>query len=399
MNDKTLLVFPDGTSCPFFSQFEFILRDLDFKNYVTINIVFWHTNNFNEDTKKQVIDNLLNLRMMHPEIKTFVFQNTHETIQFQTYSVVSDVVKTLVEKHNFKISDFMLVSAGSPVKYNIESFKRAAKENNWTQIKIMFSNVYEKMFFIHNDLDNEFYKNLNSEIKDKEKVFLFLNGSSRYHRNVLVSEFFQSGLDKKSYMSAHNFNSMDSQYMSSIPGPFQNHFNFLLNNPGLLPIKLADVEVINDISWRIWSNEIEHYENSYVDLITETKFIRADVSKTIPWISHDTCMLDSYFVTEKTMKAFAGKMPFIIASIPLFLDALRELGYKTFHPYIDETYDTIEDHDLRLAAIIKEIYRLASFSKEQWREWSEKVHPIAMHNYNHFKNYKPKILIYDPDPI
>ena len=32
---------------------------------------------------------------------------------------------------------------------------------------------------------------------------------------------------------------------------------------------------------------------------------------------------------------------------PGLLKYLRSTGYKTFHPYIDETYDTIDDDEIR----------------------------------------------------
>lgn len=397
MDKNKLLVLPNGQTVPFFFNFDFTLREINFPKYLPISVTFWHENNFNEDTKKQIVEYLLELKQSYPDY-TFVFENTHETIQFKTYSIVNDIVNTLINSKKFKLNDFMLASAASPVKFNVSSYVKTAQENNWTKIKVMFSNVYERAFLENNNLETENHNNLNISIKKKNKLFLFYNGSNRYHRGVLVSEFLQKGLDKKSYMSAH-FNSIDATYQSTVPGIYQNHFKYLLDNPNLLPIKLNDVQEINNISWRINDHEFHHYSDSYLYINTETKFMPSDINKKYEWISHDTSMMDSYFITEKTMKAFIGKMPFIMVGFQNTLAALRELGYKTFHPYIDESYDSIIDYDERLQVIIKEINRLANFSQDQWLEWYEKVHPIAMHNFYHFKNYKPRILFYDPDPI
>lgn len=66
------------------------------------------------------------------------------------------------------------------------------------------------------------------------------------------------------------------------------------------------------------------------------------------------------FPTEKTYKVMSCSRPFIAFSTPYFLKELRELGYKTFHPIIDESYDEIENDSLRLTAIANEVERLCN---------------------------------------
>jgi hypothetical protein len=66
------------------------------------------------------------------------------------------------------------------------------------------------------------------------------------------------------------------------------------------------------------------------------------------------------------------------------LHYLRELGYKTFHPYIDETYDTLECWE-RLDAIIKSIKKINALSTDEKLEWFNGMKNIFEHNYNVMK--------------
>jgi hypothetical protein len=60
---------------------------------------------------------------------------------------------------------------------------------------------------------------------------------------------------------------------------------------------------------------------------------------------------------------------------------LKECGYQTFHPYIDESYDNIEDDELRYQAVIQEINRLCAQTDEEWITWQNNIKSIVEHNY------------------
>jgi 16S rRNA G966 N2-methylase RsmD len=73
---------------------------------------------------------------------------------------------------------------------------------------------------------------------------------------------------------------------------------------------------------------------------------------------------------------------------PYCLRVLREQGYKTFSPYIDESYDTIENDDLRFEAIVKEIKRLNNFTGGDWEVWQTGIKEIVEFNQQHFHSNK-----------
>lgn len=87
---------------------------------------------------------------------------------------------------------------------------------------------------------------------------------------------------------------------------------------------------------------------------------------------------NSIFISEKTFKAIAGCHPFILLSSKGSLKALRQLGYKTFHPLINETYDTLDTFD-RFEAICTELKRLNDI--EDKVAWFKELEPIIKHNW------------------
>ena len=117
------------------------------------------------------------------------------------------------------------------------------------------------------------------------------------------------------------------------------------------------------------------YEGVHYFVVTETAYPTTNPSA-------DTVSADCHFLTEKTFRQIALRMPLILVSRPGILEAMRSRGYQTFHPHIDETYDTIENDDERMMAIITEMMRLSKFTDQQWDEWHKEVDKITEFNYN-----------------
>jgi hypothetical protein len=95
----------------------------------------------------------------------------------------------------------------------------------------------------------------------------------------------------------------------------------------------------------------------------------------------------SGYVSEKPFKPMAHFQPFVFAGPCGVLNHLKEIGFKTFHPYIDETYDTIEDDNLRMDEIRKVIIKLGNMSKDEMIQFTLDVKHILYHNYRTLFNY------------
>jgi hypothetical protein len=70
---------------------------------------------------------------------------------------------------------------------------------------------------------------------------------------------------------------------------------------------------------------------------------------------------------------------------------LRRLGFKTYHPFIDESYDQIDNLHQRIIAIKKEIDRLAQMDQQEWMRTLEGLIEIAEENKHFYRNWKPDV--------
>lgn len=93
------------------------------------------------------------------------------------------------------------------------------------------------------------------------------------------------------------------------------------------------------------------------------------------------------FATEKTYKAINCKKPFIAVSTPYFLEGLKKMGYKTFSPYINESYDNMTNNKERMKAIVDEVKRICTLPEDEYKELLNNLKPIIEHNFKVFAKY------------
>jgi hypothetical protein len=108
----------------------------------------------------------------------------------------------------------------------------------------------------------------------------------------------------------------------------------------------------------------ELYLNSYIYIVTETVFN------------------DDVFISEKICNPIIVLQPFIVVAGPGYLKYLRDLGFKTFNGFIDESYDDIVNNHERMRAILKEIERISNMPIEDLHNWYQSIKPIVIHNRN-----------------
>jgi hypothetical protein len=92
--------------------------------------------------------------------------------------------------------------------------------------------------------------------------------------------------------------------------------------------------------------------------------------------------VDFCVFTEKTAKPIIAKRPFVVFGSPGQLKALQKLGFKTFSPIIDESYDLEIDTNLRFKKVLDAMQELNN--KDPY-EIYEKLKEILEHNKKHFE--------------
>jgi hypothetical protein len=89
-------------------------------------------------------------------------------------------------------------------------------------------------------------------------------------------------------------------------------------------------------------------------------------------------------ITEKTFKAIALEMPFVLVATAGSLEYLREYGFKTFGSIFDESYDTETDDIRRIERVTKLLKDLDNLTLQERQDIHRACLPIVEYNYNHF---------------
>ena len=88
--------------------------------------------------------------------------------------------------------------------------------------------------------------------------------------------------------------------------------------------------------------------------------------------------------SEKQAKPIVTQRPFILVGTKDHLKAFRSLGFKTFAPVIDESYDDEPDMEKRFTMILDAMNKLC---EQDPREVYKKLRPVLEYNYRHFYNH------------
>lgn len=123
----------------------------------------------------------------------------------------------------------------------------------------------------------------------------------------------------------------------------------------------------------------QHYTQSYWNIVLETML--------------DADGTDGIFVTEKTLKPIRNGQSFVVLGCHGSLAYLREHGYKTFSPIIDETYDQIKPLHRRWNLVHQLTKQILDTSKSELHLMYQSCLPIIQHNQEHFyRSRRPELL-------
>lgn len=216
------------------------------------------------------------------------------------------------------------------------------------------------------------------ETRHKGKLFTCFNKLNREHRMQLVDRLLPTGLVDKAWYSFEG----DESFVENIDNLGDN-YPYIKLYKDKFPIKL-NITPDRHNPVEIQPDDLVYYKDSYFSLVTETLFFE----KNYPNQHHKPFVEDSMFITEKTYRCFALLSPFIVMGRPHTLRELRRQGFKTFAPFIDETYDDIEPDLERFEAILREVKRLCAFDGNQWNIWCDGIREIVEFNQRHFHENK-----------
>jgi hypothetical protein len=334
------------------------------------NVDYWyvdfHNGNHLADVKLFMPIEVMD-RIRNGEV-TLLLNNSHESY----HEPVESIYEYFVRELNFPPKQIRLLSESATIAQEI---RKVATKYNTDTIRADWLRIFE--YNVSKNVYRLEHKKLNTlTLKNYDKKFLNLNRRWRKHRPMIVGLLEINNLLDKGHVSfAAN---VDGENWDSVWG-FLDHsdnlnktelYNILTENKEQLeniPDMYLDTPRLDINQVHVGSGLDHFYENSYFSIVNETNYFK-EVGEGI-------------FLSEKVFKPVLKLHPFILASRPNSLVKFRELGYKSFSPYIDETYDTEEDDSKRLLMILEETKRLVNLSETELETFLIECKKICEHNY------------------
>ncbi|QGY05245.1 hypothetical protein MMSR116_27610 [Methylobacterium mesophilicum SR1.6/6] len=201
--------------------------------------------------------------------------------------------------------------------------------------------------------------------------FLCQNAALRWHRVLLYRWFQLNGLDREGLISFHGIGA-DNPKAGGInvfhaPPEIAAAFAPLLAGVGdWIPRQARRIDA-DQGSDMVMTLDTGAYAACDLTVISETDFFELGVER----------------VTEKSLKAAAAGLPFVMVGAPRAVARLSELGFETFGNLIDHYYDLIADPAERLPQVFRSIERAWSACRGDRAGWQRRAREQAEANVAH----------------
>lgn len=173
---------------------------------------------------------------------------------------------------------------------------------------------------------------------NKKFEFLYLNKTAKPHRKSLYD-----AIDDRVKQS-----SLVSFWPNvKLPSQYENHYPY--------PERGMDQDIVES-----------QYEDSKYSLLSESSVGQ-----------------DEVFMTERLWKSILAEHVFVVHGNPLYLQKLREMGFRTFSKYFDESYDLEYDQNKRIQKISSTCTQLLDCN---WQDIYLQSQALRKHNKDTFFN-------------
>ncbi len=330
----------------------------------------------------------------NPSFIDFMSKKAKELIKNRTMKLIIDYsaegysiervhiseLHTLLDNEKIPLDNVYFISSNLLLE---KIYQNWCKMNNITPMNIIIGPFFEYFSFNiyrHRQDDKHVFQQLDTiKKKPRAKKFLCFNRRPHPHRHALVCLLSMEKLLDNSFVSwpaniDHSFENKENFLWSTFNDVFPpNHplYNrLIIESKKLEEISPLIVDQTNFLENFAYGYEnATHYQDSYFSIVTETLF-------------HEPSVI---FFSEKIWKPIANLHPFLLVATKGSLSKLRELGYKTFSPYINESYDLIDHNADRMLAIVEEMKRLNNMPIDDLNNmYYDDILPILIHNRNWF---------------
>jgi hypothetical protein len=340
-----------------------IIEDVELENHSIYLVEFNDLYNIDELIPSHILIRLAELNDAHLYARHDFFIDVNATVEnifklIVNYKIKSQNIwiivayefqKQEIENQLFKlgIAPINIISF-DPYLYKI--YNQVINANITPEIN--FNNLLPKRFSAfsrrYEDWRFEFFCNLIENNVLDQFYYTFTNGhpeSLPYpHEIITKEELKNSDIAKK---ISRNKEELDV-WIENLPYCLD-----LLDQPNSFPLEIYDL-----------------YKKSHINIVLETRLVHLN---------------DGIFITEKTYRAISMSRPFILFAPNIGINVLKQLGYKTFEPFIDESYSRIDESlESKCQIIIKEIVRFSSMSDTEFYNVTQSLQEIAKYNFTNF---------------
>jgi hypothetical protein len=239
------------------------------------------------------------------------------------------------------------------------------------------------------------------------KVYYFFHGFAAldWYRGYYALNY------NKSIVKQYNYDFISFNRIINNDRSYRIYFVSLLKELGLLEKGLVSFNVTDNL-FDDWRDEVadpntklseharQHAETHLVNVdklvidnptlhgSASADILRSDYNLDVDcfWhiVTETVFYYDKLHLTEKIFKPIVSKQPFMLLAAPGNLAYLKSYGFKTFDSVIDESYDTIQDNDLRTEAVVKQLHWYCNLTPGEKTDIIKQLEPIIDYNFHHF---------------
>lgn len=202
--------------------------------------------------------------------------------------------------------------------------------------------------------------------------FLCQNAALRWHRVLLYRWFQIQRLDRDGLISFHGIGA-DNPKAGGIdvfhaPPEIADAFGPLLADVGTwIPRQARRIDTPAPGGDMVLTLDTQAYAACDLTIISETDFFELGVER----------------VTEKSLKAAAMGLPFVMVGAPRAVALLSELGFHTFGSLVDHHYDRVTDPIERLPEVFRSIEAAWADCRHDRAAWQRRAREQAEANVAH----------------
>lgn len=317
-------------------------------------------NNFHNFKNTKTVDGVL-----------FVCHNFFMTVGYKSWQSVNYDSEEFVGKLNKSISR---IRKRVSRPYKFICLNRRPRSNRWFTALFLYPDQKQGLLSFTLDLDTNF-------IPSKYKQF---NPSMIIKYRKQIQQMIMSSKSNEIKAGMEQFDNWSQRYLSTIfpkndirrselDNIFEDVYNRFYNSNFIKDMPLLINDFVDPRSNPVTDMSFDKYFGSYLHIVSETA---VDSGFEINRSNY------RYWFTEKVFKPIWFMQPFVLVCWPGALAYLKNLGFKTFDKYIDESYDLEPNAHRRIVLALHSAKKFYDRPHEQILADYNDMLDILQHNRN-----------------